>query len=109
MNKGQFVALGILAVGASCCLSAGPATAEEFGKYRSECTGREIVVWGSGGDFRLNRGDERRGVYVNTSSEIVWFCDGIRRGFFCQNSDRTNFVDVEWRRSGEVTFYCMRR
>lgn len=108
MNRKLFLALGIFVGGASYSLSAGPVSAEDFGEYRSECTGREIVVWGTRGDFRLSRGD-RRGVNIRTSSEIIWFCDGNRRGFFCQNSGRANFVDVDWRRSGEVTFYCMRR
>lgn len=109
MRKKQFLALSMLTLAGSFYLSAAPSEAQEFGNYRSECTGREIVVWGSSGDFRVYRGDDRRGVDVRTSSEIVWFCDGNRRGFFCQNSDRTNHVEVSWRRSGEVTFNCMRR
>ena len=91
----------------------GPLQAAEpqfFGEYRSDCDGRELTVWGTDGDLRVQRGDEsRRAAWVRPGSQITWFCDGNRREFFCQESGRANHLELEWRRSGPVTFYCQRR
>ena len=100
-----------LALAVLAALMAVPATAQErFGEYRSDCNGREIKIWGTDGDLQLRRGDEGlRGARVRAGNEITWFCDGERREFFCQQSNRANYVELEWLRTGPVTFYCQRR
>ena len=109
MKRGGIRLLGFLAAGLFLPGTPGYAQ-QDFGEYRSDCNGRELVVWGTDGDLRVSRGDEAvKGVKVRPSTPIIWFCDGDRREFFCQDSDRANFVELEWRRTGPVTFFCMRR
>lgn len=109
MNSEKALSWGSSAL-LACVIGTQAVGQQDLGEYRSDCKGREIVVWGTDGDLRLLRGQEDiRGVRVRSSSEITWFCDSDRRTFFCQDSDRANFLDVEWRRGGPVTFFCMRR
>ena len=111
MYKKALSAVEVCIAGLVCSLLADPAFAQGqmLGEYRSECQGREIVVWTTAGDLRIFRGQARTGGHVATSSEIVWLCVGGRRTFFCQQSERANYIDVEWQRSGEVTFVCLSR
>ena len=102
--------LGIAVSSAIFSASASSGVAQQLGEYRSECIDREIMVWGIEGDLRLERGDEStQGVSVATSTAVIWFCGGNRREFFCENSDKANYVGVAWQGSGAVTFFCIHR
>ena len=111
MSRKVLLAAGVCTAGLAGLLLSGPVSAQgrSLGEYRSECQGREIVIWTTSGDLRIYRGQDRTGGAVATRREVVWLCDGERRTFLCQQNEAANFVDVEWRRSGEVTFYCMGR
>jgi len=109
MSRGYLWALCVAIAGASYSFLNDLSVAQQtYGEYRSECIRGEITVWSMGGDLQLSRG-ETKGAEVRTSSEIIWFCGGNRREFFCENSSQVNFVEVQWQESGEVTFRCQRR
>ena len=80
---------------------------EFISEKKFRCSDSEIVVSGGYSEVRLFRNESER-IEIGQNVEVVWFCDRTRREFVCDGSEIANMLQIEWDRSGQVTFQCLR-